>query len=138
MAFEPSEKARIKHFLAYPDWVALAQSIHLGYPSASQPAYLVDDAFHRMSAGGESSVRTDLCELEDIEAQKRDARSRYKARKLGALETNPDEQRMLDRDMTYWSLRLASDLGVVTNPYAASSYMGLTSGAGTTNAVVNG
>lgn len=136
MSFTAQEKARIKHFLAYPDWAALAQSIQLGFPSASQPAFLVDDAFNRMTEGAETSVRTDLCELESIEAQKREARSRLKATQIGNLYLNPKEMSLLDREITYWTLRLASDLGVTTNPYAASSYYGLTSGAGTSNAVV--
>ena len=29
---------------------------------------------------------------------------------------------MLRQELTYWSLRLGSDLGVVANPYAAFEY----------------
>ena len=34
MPFSAEEQSRIKHFLAYPDWVALSQSIQLGEASA--------------------------------------------------------------------------------------------------------
>jgi hypothetical protein len=126
--FTEREKARIKHFLSYPDWVALAASIQLGYPAASQPAFLVDDAFQRLTPGGEESVRIDLCECESIEAQIGQARARMKATKLGNLEVNPHETAMLRRELVYWVARLASDLGVVTNPYSLFEYLGAAGG----------
>lgn len=122
MAFTDTEKARIKHFLSYPDWVSLAQSVQLGFPAGSQPLFLVEDAFNRLTQGGEISVRQDLCECESIERQMSDARKRFKATQLGDLKVNPEEMRLLRREMHYWVLRLASDLGVVQNPYAAFQY----------------
>jgi len=122
MAFTDREKSRIKHFLSYPDWVSLAASIQLGFPAGSQPLYLVEDAFQRLTDGGEESVRLDLCECEDIERQMRSARGRMKSTQLGNLKLNAQETRMLRQELTYWSLRLASDLGVVANPYAAMEY----------------
>ena len=122
MAFTDSEKSRIKHFLSYPDWVALAASIQLGFPAGSQPLFLVEDAFQRLTEGGEASVRRDLCECESIEGQISQARSRMKATQIGNLKVNHQETTMLRREMNYWVLRLASDLGVVSNPYAAFEY----------------
>lgn len=122
MAFNDREQARIKHFLAYPDWVSLSQSIQLGYPAASQPLFLVEDAFKRLTPGGEESVRIALCECESIELQLRQARTRFKATKIDTLEINHSEPDMLRRELVFWSLRLASDLGVVSNPYAAFEY----------------
>ena len=122
MAFTDEEKSRIKHFLSYPDWVSLAASIQLGFPAGSQPLFLVEDAFQRLTDGGEASVRRDLCECESIENQMSDARSRFKATQLGNLKVNGGEIRMLRNEMDYWVLRLASDLGVVANPYAAFEY----------------
>ena len=126
--FSDQEKARIKHFLSYPDWVALSQSIQLGYPAASQPAFLVDDAFQRLTQGGEESARRDLCECESIERQLSEARRRFKAVKLGNLEMNQNETGMLRRELVFWVLRLASDLGVVTNPYSAFEYQNAAGG----------
>lgn len=123
--FTDREKARIKHFLSYPDWVALAQSIQLGYPAASQPLFLLDDAFQRLTEGGEESVRKDLCECESIECQLSDARSRMRARKIGNLELNPEETRQLRRELLWWTTRLADDLGVVSDPYSQAMYAGI-------------
>lgn len=124
MAFTEHEKARILHHLGYPHWSSLSQSIQLGYPAASQPLYLVEDAFRRLKPGGEESVRRDLCECEAIEKQLSEARSRFKATKLDKLEVNHAEPDMLRAELRHWSLRLASDLGVVANPYSAYEYEG--------------
>ncbi len=135
MAFTEQEKARILHYGSYPSWQALAQSINLGFPAGAQPLFLIEDAFTRMSPGGEANVRRDLCECEDIENQMSQARRRFRAKKLGNLETNPDEPRMLRIELTHWVLRLMSDLGVTMNPYAAYEYYG---GGGGRNATVSG
>lgn len=129
MAFTDSERSRIKHFLSFPDWVSLAASIQLGFPAGSQPLFLVEDAFQRLTTDGEESVRRDLCECEDIENQMRTARSRMKTTQLGNLKINAQETRMLRSELTYWSLRLSSDLGVVSNPYAAFEYEGALGGS---------
>jgi hypothetical protein len=125
MAFSDAEKSRIKRFLSYPDWVALAASIQLGYPAASQPLFLVEDAFRRLTPEGEASTRADLCECESVERQISEARARLKAKRLGDLELNPNEMRMLRREMLWWVTRLADDLGVVSNPYSQMLYQGI-------------
>lgn len=135
--FSDREKSRIKHFLSYPDWVSMAQSIQLGYPAASQPLFLVDDAFFRLTEGGEGSVRTDLCECEAIERQLSDARSRFKALKIGNLELNPNETRQLRQELLFWITRLADDLGVVSDPYSQMMYKQVM-GMGGVNASVVG
>lgn len=137
MAFTAQEQARIKHHLAYPDWVSLAQSIQLGYPAASQPLFLVEDAFQRLTPGGEESVRRDLCECEDIERQLSDARRRMKATQIGELKVNPHETKLLRRELQYWAVRLADDLGVVPDPFSQAFRAGQLF-AGGRNAMVMG
>lgn len=125
MSFSAQEQSRIKRYLSYPDWVALAASIQLGYPAASQPLFLVEDAFRRLTPDGESSVRADLCECESVERQISEARGRLKAVRLGDLELNPNEMKLLRREMLWWVTRLADDLGVVSNPYSQMIYQGI-------------
>lgn len=125
MAFTAEEQSRIKHFLSYPDWVLLAQSIQLGIPAASQPAFLVDDAFRRLTAGGEAGVRIDLCECEDIEVQLRSARGRLRASKIGNITLNPMELSQLKQELLFWITRLGDDLGVVPDPYSKMMYDGI-------------
>ena len=82
----------------------------------------MDQAFNRLTTAGEASVLRDLCECEAIELQMGTARSRMKFTKIAKVEVNHSETAMLRGELTYWVLRLASDLGVVENPYAAMTY----------------
>jgi hypothetical protein len=125
VAFSDDEKTQIRYFLSYPSWVALAQSIQLGYPAASQPLFLVEDAFKRLTPQGEYTVRRALCECLAIEAQMSEARRRFKATKVGEVELNPHESRMLRKELLYWVTRLADGLGVVSNPYSQMMYQGI-------------
>ena len=134
MAFTADQQARIKHFLSYPDWVALAQSIVLGFPSASEPLFLLEDAFRRLTPGGEGSVLINLSECECIEQQLRDARTRFRARKVGNVELNPDEPMMLRQELSFWTIRMADDLGVIADPYSQALAQGLAS-VGTVSSV---
>lgn len=123
--FTDAEKARISHHLSYPQWRLLAQSIQLGFPSASQPLFLLDMAFDKISPVARDSVRIDLKECECIEAQMSDARGRFKATKIGEITLNPKEPEMLRKEMLWWVTRLADDLGVVGNPYSQMLYQGI-------------
>lgn len=128
MAFTDQEKARIKHHLGYPDWTGLSASIQLGFPAGSQPLFLVEQAFNRLTPGGEESTRCDLCNCEEIESQLADARSRFKATQLGELKLNAMEPAALRGELVYWRQKLADDLGVVQNPYSQSAYEGMPGG----------
>lgn len=132
MAFTDDEKAQVKHHLGYPDWVALAASIQLGFPAGSQPLFLVEQAFQRLTKGGEASVRMDLCNCNDIEAQLGDARSRFKATQLGELKLNAMEPQQLRGELLYWQNKLADDFGVVRNPYSQTAYLGMPGGVNST------
>lgn len=128
MAFTNQEKAEIKHFLSYPDWSQMAASIQLGFPAGSQPLFLVEQAFTKLTAEGEAQVRFDLCQCKQCEAQIADARSRMKAVQLGDLRMNPNEANQLRGELQYWCLRLADDLGVVKDPYSQMAYQGMAGG----------
>lgn len=137
MAFTEFERARIRHHLGYPSFASLAQAIQLGYPAASQPLFLVDDSFQRVTLEGEDAARRDLCECESCEKQMSEARTRFKAVQLGDLQVNLEETRMLRVELNYWRQQLASDLMVVVNPNAPREYYGAMS-AGGVNATVTG
>ena len=137
MAFTAEEKARTRHFLSYPSWQNLAQSIQLGFPSASQPLFLLESAFDRLFPDGEAAVRIDLCECEDIERQLRSARSRLRASKVGNVTLNPMELTQLKGELLFWTTRLGDDLGVVPDPYSRMMYEAI-GRAGTVSAKVIG
>ncbi len=126
--FTDAQKDRILHFLGYPHWTALAQSIQLGYPMASQPLFLVYDAFVRLAPGGATNALRDLCQLEAIECQMADARTRFKASAVGTIKMNAGESRMLRDELEYWTKRLEDDMGIQRNPYSQMAYRGMGGG----------
>lgn len=126
--FNAEETTEILRFLGYPDWVSTAQSIQLGFPSTSQPLFLVRDSLKRISPTARAHVRQYLCELRSIEAQMSDARSRFEATQLDKLHVNPREIAQLNQQYVFWRRRLADDLGVVPNPYSQIDYNGLAGG----------
>lgn len=128
MALLESERARARHFLGYPSVQSMAASIALGVPAVSQPLFIVDAMFDKLSDGGVDAVRADLCQLEDIESQLSSARSRMKAKAIGELEMNPQEAAMLRTEFLYWQRRLADDLGCIPNPYAQMTFLGMPGG----------
>ena len=127
------ERSRCKHFLEFPDWESLAYSIQLGFPASSQPLFLMEGAFDRVTNAALESVRKDLCQLESIERQLGEARTRLPAEQLGNLKVNMKELPMLRRELVWWALVLANDLGVGPNPFSAMEILG---GAGGRNATV--
>ena len=133
MAFTDDERARIRHHLGYPSFASMSNGIQLGFPAASHPLFLVEQAFNRMMAGGEEAVRRDLCECESIEHQLSAARKRMSAAKIGEMEMNPREAHMLRGELEYWKNKLADDLGCPRNPYAQENAAG---GSGINSRVV--
>lgn len=124
MELTEDQKDRILHYLGYASWATLAQSIQLGYPTASQPLFLVYDAFMRITPGGIASVLRDLCQCEACEAQIGDARSRMKVESVGNITMRGNEADALRRELSYWTKRLADDLGVNVNPYSQMAWTG--------------
>ena len=116
-ALTEKEQAEALRYLGYTNWDSVASSFQLGFPSTSQPEFLVRDAFNRITEQGLELLRRDLQELRCIENQISDARGRFKAKKVGDLTMNEDEIVMLRKEMTYWAGRLSDDLGGYFNPF---------------------
>jgi len=114
--FTNEEKSEVYRYLGYADFVAQGQTIQLGFPAQSHALWLVRNSFDKISETARALVRRDLCELRDIEAQLRDARSRMKANRLDGLEINRKEVQNLRREYKNWRRMLANDLGVFPNP----------------------
>lgn len=92
--------------------------------------YLVEGAFDRITNEALATVRKDLCELESIENQLGEARGRLSAEQLGNLKVNMKELPMLRRELVWWALVLANDLGVGPNPFSAMQCLGGAGGGG--------
>lgn len=123
--FTTKEKEQVLFYLNYPDWVKLAQSIQLGIPQGSQPLFLVQGAFDRISPDARDTARRCLCECEAIHCQMSEARGRLKAIQVGEIKLNPNELSMLKTELMYWTTRLADVLGVIPDPYSQMMYQGI-------------
>lgn len=117
--FTDEETADVMRFLGYPNWQAMAQSIQLGYPAASQPMWLVLDSLPRLAEASRPAVRETLCQLRSTDAQIGTARSRMKTTHVGEVSMNSNESRMLREEYVFWQKRLADLLGVFVNPHSA-------------------
>jgi len=123
-----AEKDATLRFLGYPNWAALAQSIQLGYPAASQPLYLVFDSFDRIRPDSRARLRQDLCRALEIEAQIAGSSSRVKTTKVGEVTLRADEFEQLAKRLEFWTKRIADTLGVTPNPSSQMSYLGMPGG----------
>ncbi len=124
------QKTRMLHHLGYPSWELLAQSMQLGFPAASQPLFLVYQAFLMISPGGIENALRDLCQCEAIEEQLGTARERMKATSIGSITLNAKEAQSLRVELQFWTKRLADDLGVNVNPYSQMAWQGMGGGIG--------
>jgi len=125
MPLTETEQAKALRYLGYANWSSLASSFQLGFPSGSQPEFLVRDAFTRIDEEGILLVRRDIEQMDCIEAQIGDT-SRLKASKLGDMTLNECEFGDLSQRMGYWRDMLAQDLGAYFNPFGSQG--GATSG----------
>lgn len=116
-----SEKGRIQHFLGYPDWRQLAPIIALGLPSGTHFYFLLNATYDKLGDAGLDSIRRDLAECECIERQLSDARSRFKAESIGNMKLQAKERVFLRQELAEWTARLASDLGILPNPYQTTA-----------------
>jgi hypothetical protein len=127
--FTEDEKDGILRLLQYPNWAALAQSIQLGYPAASQPLFLVFDAFQRIRPPSRARIRLDMCRAFDVECQIAESAGRREANKIAEVTLNRDELADLLKLLDFWTKRIADALGVVPNPYSQMEHRGAGGGA---------
>jgi hypothetical protein len=117
MAFDANQRARIKHFLKYPDWQSMSNGVQMGMPAGAQAMYLVEQSFERLTAAGETSVLDDLEQCESCECQLKDARRRMRAKSVGTIAVNEREPNQIKAELEEWRQRLSDDLGAPINPY---------------------
>lgn len=117
-----ADRARVRHALAYLQ-VEPSSSIALGFPSTSQPMFLVERAMDRIIPEAVSRIIKMLDILDCIECQMVEALCRLKTQQVGEVKIRnsneePTEQDLLEREFCRWAKRLADDLGVPLNPFS--------------------
>jgi hypothetical protein len=122
LSLTDDEKTKVFRYLRYPNWESLAQSFQLGYPSESDPQFLVRAAFDRISDKSVQYIREAICNLDAIKDQRMRARKRFEAIKVGEITLNSQQELdLLGREEEYWTGVLRDQLGVEMNPWSSTA-----------------
>lgn len=115
------EKVRIRRALGY---VGTSESTAYAFGRISSVEYLTL-ANARMEADFSSEfielIREDLGRCEATVDQMFKAQKHLQARKVGNIETNPEEIAQLREQWEFWAARLADSLGLPRYPHAHAS-----------------
>lgn len=130
---QENDRARVRHHLGYLQTQPSA-SIQLGFPSASEPLFLVERAMDQLIPEAVPRILQMLNALDAIELQMLDGLKRLKAQQLGELKLRnsneePVEQDLLEKEYARWAMRLSDSLGAPINPFSARFQNGLYGGA---------
>lgn len=94
-----------------------ASSFFLGVPSAVQTQFLIEPALNRILASAEPMFRKYIEALNGIECQILEDQSNLAATKIGNIEVNTEEFKMLMNQYKFWQGQLANLLGIPPNPF---------------------
>lgn len=115
-----SDRERVRYHLGYFSTEPVA-AIVSGRLSATQPMFIVEAAMDRVIAAAIPRVRHILAELDCVEEQMSNARSRLAVQRIEDVtfrSTNDGrtECDLLENEYARWASRLADQLGVPINP----------------------
>lgn len=121
------EKARVRRALGYLQ-VTNGTSLQFGVPLPTQFLFIVEDRMDQvMEPEGIELVREDLARAEATRDQLFEAQQRLSAKRVGNIETNPEELSALYGQLRFWAGQLAESLGVPAHEF---SWLGGKSPAG--------
>ncbi len=115
--FSDEEKNKILYHLGYLIGT-LSGSVALGFPRASQPMFLVMQAFNYIPSSGIGIIRRQIAVLDLIEDRLIESQERLAASKLGDITLNEGEPDKLEKEYCRWAKRMADTLGVPLNIYS--------------------
>lgn len=122
VSLNEADRAKVRHHLGYPN-VEPVSSISQGFPSASQPQFLVEIAMDRIIPEGVGLIQKYLAILDALESQMVESFCRDKVQQIDGVKlrnSNEEdtEHQLLERHYRYWAAVLASDLGAPLNPFS--------------------
>lgn len=114
-----TDKERVRYHLDYQNIIPnspLFASLVLG----TYDQYLLEYVMNSLLPEAVPRVQSILAELDSIEAQMIDSRTRLQASKADVVTMNPDEFQMLQYDYDRWRVKLCNQLGVNMNTRPAA------------------
>ena len=117
------EKARIRYHLGIPQTFPVA-SIILGFPASAQPAFLVEHAMELIPDTAIAIIRAIVAKCDATDCGIFESQDRLVAKAVDEVDLNPDEAVLRRREYRYWVQKLADNLGVPLNAFAAAFQSG--------------
>jgi phosphoribosylaminoimidazole carboxylase (NCAIR synthetase) len=117
------EKSRVRYHLGIPQTFPVS-SIILGFPASAQPAFLVEHALELIPDTAISVIRALIAKCDATDCGIFESQDRLVAKAVDEVDLNPDEAVLRRREYRYWVQKLADNLGVPINAYAAAFQSG--------------
>jgi hypothetical protein len=110
------DKSRIREHMGYPD-VRAAASFIVGFPATIETAYLVETAMNEVRVEALPRLRRILDALDRFDEQDVEDLDAHIASKVGEIEINHDEHKLIDSRYDRWLGKLENLLCVSRNPF---------------------
>jgi hypothetical protein len=117
------EKSRVRYHLGVPQTDPVA-SVQLGFPASAQPAFLVEHAMELIPATAIATIRNVIARCDATDCGIFESQDRLVAKSVDEVDLNPDEAVLRRREYRFWVQKLADNLGVPYNAYAAAFQSG--------------
>ncbi len=118
MPLTVEERSRVRYHLGFPN-VGYTTVLALGFPAGGHPAFLLEGAMDALLPQAEPQTRDVILQCDCVEAQMKEARSRFKAATVGEVVLrSTDEIENLEEQYRYWTDALVDIFGVNKNPYS--------------------
>lgn len=110
------EKVRIRSHMGYPNVRAVA-GFSLGIPATIETAFIIELAMNEVAVSALPTLRSILNVLDAIDSQDVGDLDAHVASRVGEIDINPNEHKLLDSRYDRWLGRLENLLGVARNPF---------------------
>jgi hypothetical protein len=110
------DKSRIRMHMGYPD-VRAAASFRVGFPATIETAFLIETAMNEIRLEALPQLRRILDVLDTFDMQDVDDLDAHIASRVGEIEINHDEHRLIDQRYDKWLGRLENLICVSRNPF---------------------
>lgn len=102
----------------------------LGVPAATQTQFLIEVALNKILPAAENTYRRFIDALNGIECQILENQPNLAAKKVGTIEINSDEFKLIMNQYRFWQGQLANMLGIPVNPFDQRPGFGESGGNG--------
>ncbi len=111
------EKVKIRSHMGFLN-TSVGAALALGVPSASPILFILESAMNSILPQAEALTRRCIVELDCIEDQLSQARTRFSTSKVDAITFDAHEEYRLEDQYSRWQRKLADIFGTPLNPFS--------------------